>query len=1066
LLIVVYLCFLFSGATGLVFENLWVRMLTLVFGSTSLAVSSVLTAYMGGLALGSWLFGRWADRIRSPLRTYALIELGVGGLALLVPLVVQGLYPSVNGWLWRSFEPGYFAFSFLRFFFSVILLIGPTTLMGGTLPMLSKVLVSTHEEMGAVGSRVGWLYAANTAGAVLGTFLCGFVLMPGIGLRLTNLSAAMVNMLVIGVPLVLLSPTIRRSMEASRALVREMRAALVDAPVPPGTSLTTTQRNVVLAAFGLSGLAAMNMQVIWSRVMSMVIGSSVYAFALTLMAFLVGIALGSSIASALLRRRAARDLVLWLAIVQLVIAATSAVDYFFVDQYPYWFAEMVTRIEKFYEHVGLIQAIMFTIAAVAILPVTVGMGAMMPLTVAALSSDETRLGRDVGNIYAVNTIGAIVGSFASAFVFVPGLSRIGHGYGLQWSYLASIAINVALFVALALASGARRRVRLASLAAPALLTLAAVWVIHAGLYWDPARITIGAFRVSLADNVLDEEAWGEPDIVYYFDGVSTTVSVEKWGQHIAMKNNGKVEASSGDDMVTQMMVSAYPLFFHPKTTRGDLRAAIVGFGSGVTVGAALAFPVASVDVVELEPAVVESSLAFRNVNSIRYGVEGWPYALMEGLNVISNDGRNYLVSGARRYDVVISEPSNPWITGVSNLFTEDHYRAAVKSLAPGGIYCQWIQLYELSLENIKSLFKTFAAVFPYVLVFAADPLSSDTILIGSFEPLVVDLDRIEALWRDPGVERAMRTAGLGQPQDLIGRIIFASQSEVLEWTGDVPVNTDDNALIEFAAPRDLIGFEKHERSAGEIYSEDWAYGNMDGLLSGYGTADEASSNYAELALALASSGRYRLAGHMLEKSGLEGRSEAGQLAVLVLANLTSDENDPEVTFDPPIPGPAMDPATEKAFWDAYDGAISLLVAGDVEKSRDRFMRIPRIYRENSGRATRFLEAYLDYYSGEYGDAIDILEGIIENPKGYVGENPEVYYYLAKAYDRSYNYPFAVEHMKNYVLMKLAQRLRQKAEAAEALEAADVNEEGTQADGGQEEGDPQQGEEEDDRGEEG
>ncbi|MBW2260886.1 MAG: fused MFS/spermidine synthase, partial [Deltaproteobacteria bacterium] len=350
----IYLCFLFSGATGLIFENLWVRMLTLVFGSTSLAVSSVLTAYMGGLALGSWLFGRWADRIKNALRAYALIELCVGVLALLIPLVVQGLYPHINSWLWSSFEPGFFAFSFLRFLFSVILLIVPTTLMGGTLPILSKVLIRTEQEMGTVGSRIGWLYTANTTGAVLGTFLCGFVLLPSIGLRLTNISASAVNVLVLGLGLLLVCGFIHRWFESARNLAREMAEAArsaLDAPEePPAPALVLTplQRIFVLVAFGLSGLSAMNYQVIWSRVLSMVIGSSVYAFALILMAFLVGIALGSSIMSTILRKRRTRNLIVWLAFVQLGIATMAVADYFFVDQYPYWFARLVTGVEDFH----------------------------------------------------------------------------------------------------------------------------------------------------------------------------------------------------------------------------------------------------------------------------------------------------------------------------------------------------------------------------------------------------------------------------------------------------------------------------------------------------------------------------------------------------------------------------------------------------------------------------------------------------------------------------------------------------------------------------------------------
>jgi len=517
-----------------------------------------------------------------------------------------------------------------------------------------------------------------------------------------------------------------------------------------------------------------------------------------------------------------------------------------------------------------------------------------------------------------------------------------------------------------------------------------------------------------------------------------------------MKNNGKVDASSGDDMVTQIMVSAYPLIFHPRILDGDLRTAIIGFGSGVTVGATMQFPLGSVHVVELEPAVVESSRTFEKHNFLHYGVEGWPYALMDGLTVISNDGRNFLVSGADQYDVVVSEPSNPWITGVSNLFTEDHYRAAVRSLEPDGVYCQWIQLYEMSLPNIKTLFKTFATVFPYVVVFAADPLSSDTIMLGSFEPMVFDLDRVRALWKDPRVHQALTIAGVSSEQELIGRIIFASRAEVLEWTSDATVNTDDNALIEFSAPRDLIGFEKHERSASEIYREDWTFGSLDGLLDGYGEGLEAATNYAELALALATSGRYTLAGRMMRKSAELGQTEVGEMAVLVLANLMSDENDPEVTFAPPVPGPSMDPETERTFWETYERTTDLLVAGEVEKSWEALETIPDILRRNSGPGMRFLEAYLLYYNGEYSDAIDILLEIIEEPGDFERTTPEVYYYLAKAYDRSYNYPSAVEHMRNFILMKLAKRLQEKARAAEEVTQGQ-DEGGLTPNGGQEEG---------------
>mgnify|MGYP001765684862 CR=1 FL=1 len=1050
---IVFICFLVSGATGLIFENLWVRMLTLVFGSTSLAVSSVLTAYMGGLALGSWILGRRVDRVRDPIRVYAALELMVGVLGLLVPLVIRGVYPALNSWLWSRFEPGFFAFSFLRFLFSVALLVIPTTLMGGTLPVLSRVLVRGQEEVDTAGSRVGLLYAMNTAGAVIGTFLGGFVLMPHLGLSLSNLTASLANVVLIGVPLWIAAPAVARALENRRALARQVaeaisRMAATDADPAAMERPGRVGRAIVLVAFGVSGLAAMNTQVIWSRVLSMVIGSSVYAFAVILMAFLVGIAIGSSILSAILRRGRIARPVTWLAVVNLVIAAAAVLDYFLVDSYPFWFAGIVTRIHGYEKHVWLVQAVMFGVAAMALLPLTIGMGTTLPLTVSALTTDDRRVGRDVGDMYAVNTLGAIAGSFGSAFVFVPGLSRLGLGYGLQWSYLLSVALGVALFATLILAVRRTRARIAAAVAAPLLLAATVALVIGTGRMWDPAKITIGPFRVSLADDILDKETWGQPEIVYYFDGVSTTVSVERWGKHIALKNNGKVDASSGDDMVTQIMISAYPLFFHPRTPAGDVDVAIVGFGSGVTVGAALDFPVASVKAVELEPAVVEGSRAFEEVNHLSYGVDGWPWVVKDGLEILSNDGRNFLVSGAHRYDVIVSEPSNPWITGVSNLFTIDHYRAARSSLDDGGIYCQWVQLYEMSLGNVKTLFKTFATVFPYVVVFASDPMSSDTVMLGSFDPIVMDLGRAQALWRDPDVARAMEAAEVADPHDIIGRIIFSSREEVLEFCGDAPVNTDDNAIIEFAAPRDLIGYSRNEKSTAALYKDDWPYGRPWPITSGYGDGAEGSENLAALALALASSGRYGIAGEVLTRSGGMGPTEMNGIAVVVLANLTSDENDPTVTFDLPVPALAMDENESARFWTQYNKAVDAIVAGDAEASLVELLEIPEVVREHSGSSMRFLEAYLLYYTGEFEEAIRMLDDLSSDPEGYARDVPAVYYYLAKAYDRSYDYPSAVREMKNYVLMELARRMRQKADGASAG-TTNATETGTIEDGGEE-----------------
>jgi spermidine synthase len=263
------------------------------------------------------------------------------------------------------------------------------------------------------------------------------------------------------------------------------------------------------------------------------------------------------------------------------------------------------------------------------------------------------------------------------------------------------------------------------------------------LRWNPTQMTLGVFRVSLAEGMLDPESWGQPELVYYEDGLSTTVTVERWGRHYALKNNGKVDASNGDDMPTQITVAAYPLLMHPAGPT-DLDVAVVGFGSGVTVGTALSFPVDSVDVIELERAIPEAARWFADVNLLDYSLDHFPFVEMDRLEIINDDGRNYLAATDRMYDVIISEPSNPWITGVSDLFTVDHFEIASRRLREGGIYCQWVQLYEMSPENIKVIFRTFAEVFPHVIVLAADDRSSDTVVIGSFSPLSMDLARFGA----------------------------------------------------------------------------------------------------------------------------------------------------------------------------------------------------------------------------------------------------------------------------------------------------------------------------------
>lgn len=872
--IIVVVAFFSSGASGLILESLWTRMLRHVFGSTTLSIASVLTAFMGGLALGSYLFGRYADRIKKPLVVYAVAEGIVGVYALLVPIIVQDLYPYVNTWMWANFETNYAWLSVLRFGFSALVLVPPATMMGATLPLLARHFISRPEGMKKIGLNVGILYTINTMGAIGGTFLAGFVFLPEIGQLATNYVAASINIVLCISIVVFRKPLLAEREDKGtyterpgflsvlggvfvlmfcvativscwgfsqlwfvlfvlllilvggllvfRGVLQGMEAKRGGATlVAPPVKLYPISRAAKIAAgvtFFFSGVASMNYQVVWSRALAMVIGSSVYSFTIILLAFLVGIAIGSAVYSSWMNR--IRNPVLHLAFVKFFVGMMAVLNFLIADDLPFWFARLVVRnVDHYHEHIGTVQFFMFCIAALAVIPVTVGMGAGFPLTIKILTSGHERVGRDVGSIYAINTVGCIVGSFCSAFIFVPGLSMVAyqyvtdftHGYGLQYAIYVSLIMNFSMAFALVLTAPKRPELLpIKYVFAPLIPAWAAVIIAFAPP-WNLAHMTLGTFRLSLGEDATDPSRVAEPDLVFYFDGISTTVSVERWGRHLALKNNGKVDASNGEDMSTQIMVAGYPLLFHPAGPEG-LDVAVIGFGSGTSVGSASEFPVNRIDIVELEPSIsgppdgyrtreewealseaeqeewtanVEArreragARYFRDINHDPWSVP-W-------VNIINNDGRNYLASTTRRYDVVISEPSNPWITGVSDLFTIDHFRAASQALDEHGIFCQWVQLYELSPENIQAVFRAIAAVFPYMIVFAAEDLSSDTVILASYDPIPLDHDRVQRALSAPRTQRELERAFIYSPFDVFARVILASREEVLAYSSQPSV---------------------------------------------------------------------------------------------------------------------------------------------------------------------------------------------------------------------------------------------------------------------------------------
>jgi spermidine synthase len=758
-------CFFLSGATALVYEVLWIRMLGLVFGHTVFAVTTVLAAFMAGLGLGSWAFGRIADRQTRPLRLYGLLEIGVGVFCLLVPLllpVVESIYRALARGLGLSF----LTFSLAQFALILLLLLPPTTLMGATLPVLSR-LFATEES--SLGRRVGFLYALNTLGAMVGTGLAGYLLLPALGMQATLGLAASVN-LVLGGLLVL----------ADRRLMAPVAPAPVGAAAaagaPGAAALVTT------VGLGVAGAASMIYEVAWTRALSLVIGSSTYAFTAMLLAFLLGLALGSAIFSRLLGARRLGPATFGLLQLGVGVAALGILPVF--ERLP----DAVVRALAVSLAPGFVLAVQVTLAVAAMLAPTLLIGAGFPCAVQVVARGPARVGGDVGRLYAVNTLGAILGTVVGGFALIP-LA------GAQGALRIAVGVNLLLGVGLVLA-GRRALPRAHALAAAALAL-----VIVAGLVavpaWNPSVMAAGAavyprqYRAFSGHGGL-ARATADSHLLFYRDGLTATVSVHREGPTTLLRVNGKTDASNGVDMHMQLMLGHLPLLLHP-----DARSALViGLGSGVTAGAVATHPVERVDVVEIEAAVVEAAQFFRHESR---GVLG-----DRRVRLAIGDARNYLLAADRRWDVIVSEPSNPWIGGVATLFSEEFYALARSRLAPGGVMVQWIDGYTIRPEDLKMVVKTFRSAFPATTVWHAHG-AADFILVGALQARPLDIVRVKAAWSASAALREdFLRLGFRAPWAFLADFLLA-EPDAARLTLGADLNTDDLLPLEFSAPKSLHG---------------------------------------------------------------------------------------------------------------------------------------------------------------------------------------------------------------------------------------------------------------------
>lgn len=758
----VYLCYFLSGAMGLVYQILWLRQLLLIFGSTVHAVGTILTVFFGGLALGSWLFGRLIDRYpHLGLRWYALLEACVGLYAFATPWLfsaVRFLYIPV--YRASGFSPAVLVGA--SFFCCALILLVPTTLLGGTFPVLSRFLIRADKKR---AEQIAALYGVNTLGAMSGTLFVYFLGLPILGAFRTLVSAGLVNLLI-----ALVSNAANRKLSVSY---------YGKAPSVKPVAVSVSEGRIgsfLLVAFAISGFSAMVYEVAWTRALSLILGSSIYAFCVMLSTFLFGIAIGSFLVRWFLRFAPAtlRQFI----VIEWLLGIYGLVSVPLFVHLPDGFVLLWPIAGKTFTALTLVQ---FAVCSLAMLLPTILMGVLFPIVSDLVTRQFATLGSKLGRIYAVNTLGGIFGSFLAGFLLVPYL-------GLCWSIIVAGLLNFLAGTVLYIVADLRRigrmvlgAVSMTTAVALSFLVIAPSWkqqVFAAGVYLNPGSYQNMSVANSLASS-----------LIFYKDSLNATVSVHKLGDSLFLKVGGKTDASNGIDMGTQVLSAQVPMLLHPDPHR----VLVIGLGSGVTLGSAGRFPVTTLDCAELDPAVIEAARYFREYN---YDVHHDPRARM-----LAVDGRNFLFADDSRYDVIVSEPSNPWMAGIAFLFTEEFYALAKKRLAPGGIMCQWIQLYHIFPEDVKLMLKTFHHAFAHVSVWSS--ILGDLLLVGSDSPLEIPYAELSRRMQQPKIKETLGSILVDRP-DVLLQLFWFNQEAVESLTSDVQeLHQDDQPALEFNGPKAL-----------------------------------------------------------------------------------------------------------------------------------------------------------------------------------------------------------------------------------------------------------------------
>ncbi|MFW6137541.1 MAG: fused MFS/spermidine synthase [Spirochaetota bacterium] len=795
------LLFTTSGAAALIYEVVWVRQFTHLLGASSYAVTIILAAFMAGLCLGALIIGKKSDRCdeKRLFKTYVIIEVGIGVFALMLPIFLE-LAKSIYVSFYQVYSPGILIFNGFKLGIAFLLLVFPTVLIGATLPVMSRYIIRVKDRISVTVSR---LYALNTIGGVLGAICAGYFFIPALGVRLTTQVAVGLNFFVAGSFYFINAVVISRKNRVYQTHVHINEADPASTPI----------QKSILAAFCISGIAAMFYEVAWTRTLSMILGTTTYAFTTMLATFLVGIALGSAVYNLIPRSFSRVSLFVLL---QLVVAFSVLFTIPLFEKLPFMYLYLHRRWMNSWMDM---QFMRFVMAALIMLVPTLALGTLLP-TISSIFIEKTgHLGRRLGKAYSLNTLGNVMGAAAGGLILVPLI-------GMQKTIMVGAILNLAGGALILLfrktTSPLRRSLEVACAGAGALFLIIVIgpWdskIINSGVYVYASRYQkmldeynkISKKKESIpqaTNSKLLEVAMRQYRLLYYDAGVASTVAVMQRDDGVKFLTiDGKTDASTGSksDMRTQVMIGQLPMLFHENPDK----VLVVGLGSGVTAGSVLTHDIRVVDCAEISPSVIEASRYFSDVNH---------NALDDPrMKIIPKDARNMLLTSEKMYDVVVSQPSNPWISGESELFSLEWYQQVSKHLYRNGLFLQWVPTYYISKQDLKIIINTLRSVFPHLTVWSSGSLGDLIFIAKKNSRLRIDLPALMEKLKNRKIRNDILRVGL-DPSSLILDLFVMDEQDLTGYLykgngRPIPKNTDDRLITEFSTPKQLVRHKKVKR---------------------------------------------------------------------------------------------------------------------------------------------------------------------------------------------------------------------------------------------------------------